>query len=442
MACTPASGKKRKPDDDDEEDGFPDDDRSNSSQATVKCAKCLEDVLPTALEAGSREKWTLGKRCQLVCCCCSLNYKCLTRRWKLNGRLKQWWHNKTDKEKTAWYQDHKRIGVGASDAASSHSAPRINFTGVERLVRSIGQERKRRCQPRAEWERDQCIVSMEFQKNSAEERNAEWNRILLTNAPNKKVDGVWCIGKFAGLIEDIVEKDTFETSMDRTAEATSSDSAAALQAHGKASIETATEHYEDLACCDALRLVGADVLEDLVQGVQASARSATNFVLEGLLETIASKAEAQEDLEQLYEQLYLKESMEAEAIADESSGTKTLGKFQIATLKSKMEKARQRLVASIDIDLATANELSVYAKELGSTPKDYEAMVKEVIEMGPKVKTDVTKLWTDIQEKLTTAPESCDSWMAELRTVRKASGEQVKPLKSSLTSLRGLLAKH
>eukprot|EP00959_Pyramimonas_sp_CCMP1952_P234073 4891278-Pyramimonas_sp.AAC.1 len=48
-----------------------------------------------------------GKGVNNVCCDCQGNYKALTRRWKGNKGLKDWWNAKNEDDQIEWYREHK-----------------------------------------------------------------------------------------------------------------------------------------------------------------------------------------------------------------------------------------------------------------------------------------------------------------------------------------------
>ena len=212
------------------------------------CCKCKLEVPLAELDHCSRDKMNLGKKGQLVCACCNLNYKAMARRWKSQAALRQWWQLKSEAEKAAWYIQHKEVvGAGAGRGSGGSGHMRIKMTVDEEHERSAGTELKKRriWQCQSEWELEQCVRDPSFNFKTMEQKGAAWEQLLLGDRPKTKVDGQWCVAKFVGLIEDHVDRNMVKVCVKRRGVVESQDELHALQEHANDTLKKARQQEGD-----------------------------------------------------------------------------------------------------------------------------------------------------------------------------------------------------
>ncbi|CAK0860095.1 unnamed protein product [Prorocentrum cordatum] len=287
-----------------------------------KCKRC--NVL-----CSNDERQIVQRRSTEDCISCGKSYKALTNRWRNNGKLKEWWNNKSAQEKTLWYQEHRnKQEVLQGDASRIHWKP---WSIVKRDLFMEG------------FTPDQ-------------DQLAEWRSRILKGIYKVQKDEEtkqWLVGEYQGKFQDLTRQQRLSGSVKRDAcELTSAEDLQNFMADIKNTMEGALGEFTQ-ARSSALAGAADGAPTDVPEQWIASHVEAEQWdpvlglsITDGLMEIEQHNQKADE-----YKRLCNREDTEAAAIkpmeeAIDAKSMKAVAKRQAA--KKLTDAMRQKLVDGLN----------------------------------------------------------------------------------------------
>lgn len=184
--------------------------RQSEGSLAQLCLKCKEEIDSSTVAATTQAKRRYHQGLDADCQECMKNYKSLTRRWKGNKKLHQWWLNLSEEDKTTWFVKEKRLSseLSAAQKRANQRKLSVSFTSTK----SVGKRDATQVhfKPWALVKRDLMMEGM-----TKEEAISEWRRRCMSkDFKKRKISGEWCIGEFAGAIVESYNDEANEASVE------------------------------------------------------------------------------------------------------------------------------------------------------------------------------------------------------------------------------------
>ncbi|CAK0899739.1 unnamed protein product, partial [Prorocentrum cordatum] len=165
-----------------------------------KCKRC--NVL-----CSNDERQIVQRRSTEDCISCGKSYKALTNRWRKNGKLKEWWNNKSAQEKTLWYQEHR-----------NKQAPKELMVGEASSTQEVlqGDTSRIHWKPWSIVKRDLFMEGF----TSEQDQLAEWRSRILKGIYKVQKDEEtqqWLVGEYQGKFQDLTRQQRLSGSVKRDA---------------------------------------------------------------------------------------------------------------------------------------------------------------------------------------------------------------------------------
>lgn len=314
---------------------------SGASAKEIQCMKCKEMVEFASLDEPSKAKFGLGKRTGLTETVCANNYKALTRRWKSNPKLREWWQEKGLDGQAEWYKKNKAVfaaGEAKLKGGRACDAKRpIDVSVTLEHVKTVGTEMKRRRKwiPFEVWAEKQILL---HKCKDMTQCVKDWKVLLMQPSTTKsKLDGEWHISVYKGVISDEVESDIHQQKVKQGASAESASDARDIVLQQEEAFLKARERYDNQWVIPGEESIVKDIIpDDMVEGVFSQPENLGCEVMAMFLQQIEEREALAQQLEQLLED----DVAEAAAMVSGGPQSKPIGQMQKVALTAKVKKAK------------------------------------------------------------------------------------------------------